>query len=108
AARVRANADQGRIELEFDASPDEVDVDADQGNVMIVLPDEPGVAYATDPRADQGSISEAIRQDPSARRSITVDADQGDITITYASRRPTGWRPPAPRGGPPPAGPPAP
>lgn len=86
AARVRANADQGRIELEFDASPDEVDVDADQGNVMIVLPDEPGVAYATDPRADQGSISEAIRQDPSARRSITVDADQGDITITYASR----------------------
>ncbi|HEX6418059.1 MAG TPA: DUF4097 family beta strand repeat-containing protein [Acidimicrobiales bacterium] len=86
ASRMHANADQGRIELEFDTSPDEIVVDADQGSILIVLPDEPGVAYATDTDADQGSVSDAIRQDPSARRSITADADQGDITITYAAR----------------------
>src|SRR5690606_35902992 len=68
ATRVAASSDQGRIELEFATSPRAVDVDADQGRIDIVLPDDPDVAYATELDADQGTISDRIRQDPTSDR----------------------------------------
>lgn len=84
AEEVRADADQGRVALRFAESPDAVDVQADQGSVEIVLPDDEGVSYATSTEADQGTVGNAIRTDPGSDRSITVEADQGSITIAYA------------------------
>lgn len=85
ATRVAASSDQGRIELEFATSPRAVDVDADQGRIDIVLPDDPDVAYATELDADQGTISDRIRQDPTSDRTIRASSDQGSITIAYAT-----------------------
>ena len=78
-----ASADQGRLTLGFATSPQDVTARANQGRVDIVLPDEPGVTYATDTEANQGSVSDDIRQDPGSDRSITVQANQGSVTIAY-------------------------
>jgi Putative adhesin len=85
ADRLTGDADQGRVRLEFAESPRAVDVEADQGRVEIVLPDDDDVVYATTTHADQGTVSDSIRQDPDSDRSIRVDADQGNITLTYAA-----------------------
>jgi hypothetical protein len=84
ADRVEASANQGRVSLEFTESPRAIDVEANQGRVEIVLPDDDEVAYATVTESDQGSVSDTIRQDPNSDRSIRVEANQGSITITYA------------------------
>ena len=86
ATDVDASANQGRVTLDFAASPRHVTVDANQGRVDITLPDEAGVVYATDTEANQGTVREDIRQDPGSDHSITVDANQGDVTISYATR----------------------
>lgn len=84
ATRVRADANQGRVSLRFAESPDEIDVEANQGSVEIVLPDDEGVSYATSTEANQGTVGNAIRTDPGSDRTITVRANQGSITIAYA------------------------
>ena len=82
---VDASANQGRITLEFATSPRHVTARANQGRIDIVLPDDPGVTYATDASANQGSVRDEIRQDPGSDRSITVEANQGSVTIAYAT-----------------------
>ena len=82
---VDASANQGRITLEFATSPRHVTARANQGRIDIVLPDDPGVTYATDTSANQGSVRDEIRQDPGSDRSITVEANQGNVTIAYAT-----------------------
>lgn len=85
AGRVVADADQGRVVLEFATSPDAIDVEADQGTVDIVLTYEEDVFYAPpETEADQGTVSDRINQDPRSDRTIAVKADQGNITIRYA------------------------
>ena len=75
-----------------------VDVDADQGRIDIVLPDDPDVAYATELDADQGTISDRIRQDPTSDRTIRASSDQGTSrspTDDVGTPAPTGPRPDA-------------
>jgi hypothetical protein len=86
AADVDASANNGRLTLEFAASPRHVTARANHGRVDITLPDEPGVVYATDTEANQGTVRDEIRQDPGSDRSITVEANRGDATISYAPR----------------------
>jgi hypothetical protein len=85
ATRVSASANQGRFIAEFATSPDHIAVDADQGQVDIVLPDDPDVEYATDTRASQGTVTTDIRTNSRSERTITVYADQGSITIGYGA-----------------------
>jgi hypothetical protein len=83
ATRVSAEANQGRLDLAFATSPNEIVAEANQGSVTILLPDE-DVFYATQTEADQGSATSDIREDPTADRTITAESNQGSITITYA------------------------
>jgi hypothetical protein len=80
---VSAEANQGRLDLAFATSPNEIVAEANQGSVTILLPDE-DVFYATQTEADQGSATSDIREDPTADRTITAESNQGSITITYA------------------------
>lgn len=82
--RVDASTDQGSLRLTFATSPDEVRTEADQGSIDIVLPDDPGVYYATDLHSDQGSVNSSVRAKSDSDRSLTAEADQGSITIGYA------------------------
>jgi hypothetical protein len=83
ATRVSASADQGRFIAEFTTSPDHISVDADQGHVDIVLPNDPEIDYATETQATQGTVTTDIRTNSRSERTITVEADQGSITIGY-------------------------
>jgi hypothetical protein len=85
ARRLDASASQGEFTAEFVSSPEHVAVEANQGRVDIILPDEPDVEYATDTRASQGSVTTDIRTNSQSERTITVQADQGSITISYGA-----------------------
>lgn len=86
AARVRAEADQGSVALEFAVAPRDVWADTDQGSIEIVVPDDEDVSYATDTGSDQGSVNDRVRFDPDSNRTIVAHADQGSVTVTYAVR----------------------
>jgi Putative adhesin len=82
---LEAEADQGRFIADFTTSPDHISVDADQGHVDIVLPDDPEIEYATDAQATQGTVTTEIRTNSRSERTITVQADQGSISIGYGA-----------------------
>jgi hypothetical protein len=85
ADHVDAEADQGRISLDLVSSPRTLRAKADQGSIDVVLPDAPGVYYATDLQADQGSVTSTVREKSDSERTLTAEADQGSITIGYAA-----------------------
>jgi hypothetical protein len=85
ADHVVATSDQGRVDLTFTNSPRSVEARSDQGSVTVVLPEEPGVVYATTLETDQGSAQSLIVQDPRSDRTIIATSDQGDVTVSYAT-----------------------
>jgi hypothetical protein len=80
-----ATSDQGRVDLTFTDSPRSVEARSDQGSVTVVLPEEPGVVYATTVETDQGSAQALIAHDPRSDRTIVASSDQGDVTVSYAT-----------------------
>lgn len=84
AGRVRAEADQGSVALEFAVAPRDVWADTDQGSIEILVPDDEDVFYATDTDSDQGSVNDRVRFDPDSDRTIVAHADQGSVTLAYA------------------------
>ena len=84
ATRLDATANQGRVTLDFAVSPDAVAVQANQGRIDIVLPDDPDVFYDTDTEANQGTVNADVRTEPGSARTIVAQANQGSITIGYA------------------------
>jgi hypothetical protein len=84
AERVQARAHQGSVELEFATAPRAIVARARQGSIEILLPDEPGVAYAMQTQADQGSLTNLVDTDQSSDRSIAADVSHGSILIAYA------------------------
>ena len=85
ADHVVATSDQGRVDLTFTNSPRSVEARSDQGSVTVVLPEEPGIVYATTLETDQGSAQSLIVQDPRSDRTIIATSDQGDVTVSYAT-----------------------
>lgn len=85
ATRVDATANQGRLTLDFAASPEHIAAQANQGRIDIVLPDDAAVFYDTDTEANQGTVNAEVRTDPNSDRTITAQANQGTITIGYGA-----------------------
>jgi hypothetical protein len=79
---VEATTDQGGVALRFDAEPERVVADSDQGDVEVVVPDGEAF-YRLDTDTDQGRVVRDIRTDPSSDRSITASTDQGDVILRY-------------------------
>jgi hypothetical protein len=85
ADHVVATSDQGRVDLTFTNSPRSVEARSDQGSVTVVLPEEPGIVYATTLETDRGSAQSLIVQDHRSDRTIIATSDQGDVTVSYAT-----------------------
>ena len=79
---VEATTDQGGVALRFDAEPQRVVADSDQGNVEVVVP-QGEAFYRLDTDTDQGRVVRDIRTDPTSDRSITASTDQGDVILRY-------------------------
>lgn len=80
ATAVRANTDNGRIQLRFETAPTDVDAKTDNGAIAIRLPagDE---QYDVDADSDNGNIDIDVITDPTAGRHVTARSNNGVIEI---------------------------
>lgn len=81
---VRARSDNGRIELTFAVTPDQVTASTDNGAIEIRFPDD-GAAHEVSTSTDNGSVDVGVRTDPTSDRTITAESDNGSIVIGYVS-----------------------
>ena len=79
-ARVNADNDNGRIQLEFAAAPTSVVATNDNGRILIVVPDD-DTAYRVDADSDNGGEDVTVRQDSSSERTITARSSNGSVTV---------------------------
>lgn len=80
---VTGTSDNGTVELTFATSPTEVVGLTSNGRVLVVVPDEEGVAFAVDARTDNGTTDVGVRTDPGSTRTITVASDNGAVAVRY-------------------------
>lgn len=82
---VRAHTDNGRIELGFAETPDDVDTKSHNGSIDISVPDD-GTAYRLDiDTRFTGSIDTSVRTDPTSDRAISARTSNGSVTVRYPS-----------------------
>jgi hypothetical protein len=83
-AEATTSSEFGRVRLSFVESPDLVIVDAQFGDVEILVPDD-GTFYAVTSRTDFGDTDNLLRSDPAADARIDVRAEFGSVRLGYAS-----------------------
>lgn len=83
---VKACSDNGRIELEFLAEPDEVVAETSNGRVEVIVP-RTDATYRLELDSDNGDVNEEIRTDPTSRRLIRAESDNGSVTVRYPDTR---------------------
>jgi DUF4097 and DUF4098 domain-containing protein YvlB len=76
---VRAESDNGRVELQFAVAPTMVDARTNNGSVEVVVPDD-GKAYRVSSETDNGSEHIEVPTDPNAPRTISLTTDNGSVT----------------------------
>ena len=77
--QVTADADNGRVQLDFDEAPTTVIATTENGRVEVVVPDD-GTAYRTDVQTDNGSATTGVPVDSSSERAITIRTENGSAT----------------------------
>jgi hypothetical protein len=77
--QVTADADNGRVQLEFAIAPVTVVATSDNGRVEVVVPDD-GATYRVDVRTDNGSESIEVPTDTASTRTISLSSDNGSVT----------------------------
>lgn len=85
APTVRADSDNGRIELRFSETPDDVTATSDNGSIAVRFPDDGG-SHDVTTKTDNGSVTVDVRTDPTSDRSIAVETDNGSIEVAYLAR----------------------
>jgi hypothetical protein len=78
APRVQASSSSGDVSVRLDSSPTEVRATSDDGDVLVLVPDQAGIAYRVD---DSSGVS--VRIDPSATRQISAHTGSGDVRVGY-------------------------
>ena len=76
---VRADTDNGRVELEFAVAPMTVEASSDNGSVEVVVPDD-GETYRVTMDTENGSQEQSVRSAPDSPRSLTLTTDNGSVT----------------------------
>lgn len=79
---VRAQADNGRIELHLATAPQTVDASSDNGQIIVVLPED-DQAYAVDISTANGTTDNSLKTDPASDRHIVASSDNGSVTLRY-------------------------
>lgn len=80
---VRADDDNGRIDLSFDEAPDSVVASTSNGSIAVEVPDT-DVAFAVDIQASNGSTENGVRTDPASSNTIELSTDNGSIVVRPA------------------------
>lgn len=78
ADRVDASSSSGDVSVRLDSSPTNVRATSDDGDVLVLVPDQAGIAYRVD---DNQGVS--VRIDPSAIRQISAHSSSGGVRIAY-------------------------
>lgn len=77
---VKVHANSGDIEVSL-ASPQDVDADANSGNVTVTVPND---RYRVDVRTRSGDQDVAIPTDPTAAHVLDLQANSGDVRVEPA------------------------
>ena len=80
---VDASSSDGSVRLDLASSPIEVRATSGNGNVTVLVPDQPGVAYQVSSHTGNGRQAVSVRTDPSSPRHITARSGDGDVRVTY-------------------------
>ncbi|WP_195210653.1 DUF4097 family beta strand repeat-containing protein [Actinomarinicola tropica] len=80
---VSVGLDHGRVDLTFDAPPDEVSIRSSFGDVAVAVPDVPGI-YAISSSVRFGDLRNDLRTDGRSDSAITIDSDFGTVDLRYA------------------------
>ena len=80
---VDASSSDGSVRLDLASSPTEVHATSGNGNVTVLVPDQPGVAYQVSSHTGNGSQAVSVRTDPSSPRHITARSGDGDVQVKY-------------------------
>ncbi len=81
---VRADTDNGRVELEFAVAPMTVEASSNNGSVEVVVPDD-GETYRVTMDTDNGSQEQSVRTAPDSTRSLTLTTENGSVTARTAT-----------------------
>lgn len=76
--RVAARSEDGDIELDFEAAPENVVARADDGQIEVAAPGGP---YKIITKVDDGSVDNTLPEDPTSARIIDAEARDGDIEL---------------------------
>jgi DUF4097 and DUF4098 domain-containing protein YvlB len=80
---IDAASSDGSVRVDVASSPTEVRATSSNGNVTVLVPDQPGVAYQVTSHTGNGSRTVAVRTDPSSPRHITARSSDGDVRVGY-------------------------
>jgi len=80
---IDASSRDGGVRVDLASSPTDVRATSSNGNVTVLVPDQPGVAYQVDSHSGNGSQTVAVRTDPSSPRHITARSSDGDVRVEY-------------------------
>ena len=80
---IDASSSDGTVRVDLASSPTEVHATSSNGNVTVLVPDEPGVAYQVSSHTGNGGQTVAVRTDPSSPRHITARSSDGDVRVEY-------------------------
>lgn len=80
---VDASSSDGNVRVDLASSPTEVSATSSNGNVTVLVPDQPGVTYQVSSHTGNGSQAVSVRTDPSSARHITARSGDGDVQVKY-------------------------
>lgn len=81
ATSVTANTRNGNVQLNLVGVPDLLDVQSQDGNIHLGLPE---ASYAVDTSAKQGDITVDVATDDTSSHQVKAQSRNGDITIVKA------------------------
>jgi hypothetical protein len=81
-AVVDASTSNGSVRLELLVPPEDVQARSDNGDVDVVVPDDP-TTYQVDASSGNGDRSVVVRTDPTSDRHIEAHSENGDVTVRY-------------------------
>ena len=80
---VDASSSDGSVRVDLASSATEVRATSSNGNVTVLVPDQPGVAYQVNSHTGNGSQTVSVRTDPSSPKHITARSGDGDVRVEY-------------------------
>ncbi|MFF4216414.1 DUF4097 family beta strand repeat-containing protein [Streptomyces nondiastaticus] len=79
--QVKADTDNGAVQLSFGRAPDRVDAGSDNGSITIGLPRAP---YKAEGRSNNGKVRVDVPRDDNSAHVVTAHSNNGEVKIRLA------------------------